>query len=136
MPLPAVTYCEPELGQIGLTESQARKEFGDKVKTVEFHFDENDRAIAEGDTVGGVKLVVGKGDKILGASVLGAGAGDILQIIGFAASNGQTVKALTNFISPYPTRAEVVKRAGSKYYQPLVFGNSAKRLVGLLQRIP
>ena len=135
LPLPAVTYCEPEMAQIGLSEAQARMKFGDKVSVSSFEFEENDRAIAEGDTVGGAKLVIHKG-KVIGASVLGAGAGDIVQVAGIAMSNGLKASAFTNFISPYPTRAEVIKRAASAHFQPLVFGTAAKRLVGVLQLIP
>ena len=51
-------------------------------------------------------------------------------------SNGLKVKDLTNFISPYPTRAEIVKRAASAHFTETLFSPSAKRLVGLLQRIP
>ena len=48
-----------------MTEADARAKFGDKVRTSTFEFEENDRAIAEGDKVGGVKLIIGKSDKIL-----------------------------------------------------------------------
>ena len=136
LPLPAVTYIEPELAQVGMTESEAREAYGVDVKVAEFHFEENDRAIAERSHEGGAKIVTRKNGEILGASVVGDGAGDIIQIVGFAMSNKQKIKSLTNFISPYPTRAEVVKRAASKWYEPLVFGSGAKRLVNLLQRIP
>lgn len=135
-PVPAVTYIEPEVAQVGLTEAEAREQFGDQVKVSEFAFDENDRAIAERHDAGSAKLIVGKGDKILGASIYGDGAGDILQIVSLAMSNGLKMRALTNFISPYPTRAEVVKRAASKYFQPKVFGPAMKTAVSLLQRIP
>ena len=59
-----------------------------------------------------------------------------MQIVGLAMSNGLKVRDLTNFISPYPTRAEAVKRAASAHFTETVFGPGAKRLVGLLQRIP
>ena len=135
LPLPAVTYVSPEIAQVGLTEAEAREQFGDSVKTSSFPFHENDRAIAEGKTKGEAKLVIRKG-RLLGASIVGEGAGDIIQIVGFAMSNGQGVQSLTNFISPYPTRAEIVKRAASAYFTPTVFGKASQRLVGLLQRIP
>ena len=67
---------------------------------------------------------------------MGEGAGDIIQILAVAMSNGLKVQDLTNFISPYPTRSEVVKRAASAHFTEALFGNTAKRLVGLLQRIP
>jgi pyruvate/2-oxoglutarate dehydrogenase complex dihydrolipoamide dehydrogenase (E3) component len=135
LPVPAVTYTSPEIAQIGLTEAEARKKFGDGVKTSAFPFHDNDRAIAEGRTLGEAKLVLHKG-KLVGASIAGDGAGDILQLVSVAMSNGLKLTALTNFISPYPTRAEAVKRAASAYFTPSVFGKPARMLVGLLQRIP
>jgi pyruvate/2-oxoglutarate dehydrogenase complex dihydrolipoamide dehydrogenase (E3) component len=128
-----VTYTSPEIAQIGLTEAEARAKFGDAVKTSSFPFHDNDRAIAEGKTLGGAKLVLHKG-KLVGASVAGDSAGDILQLVSVAMSNGLKLTALTNFISPYPTRAEVVKRAASAYFTPSVFGKPARTLVGILQR--
>ena len=135
LPIPAVTYTSPEVAQIGLTETEARKKFGDDIDTSSFAFDENDRAIAEEKTLGEAKLVIRKGS-LVGASIVGEGAGEILQVIGVAMSNGLKVKDLTNFISPYPTRSEVVKRAASAHFTETLFSPSAKRLVGLLQRIP
>ncbi len=136
LPLPAVTYSEPEIAQVGMTEKEARAKYGDKVKTSSFPFHENDRAIAEGKTEGEAKLVTLPSGKILGASIVGDGAGDIVQLAGYAMSNGQKMRSLTNFISPYPTRMEVLKRAASKWYEPLVFGAQAKALVSVLQRVP
>ncbi len=133
---PAVTYIRPELAQVGLTEAEARKEHGDTIAVSEFPFEDNDRAIAERATEGSIKVIIGKGDKILGASIYGEGAGDILQIIAYAMANGQKMRSLTSHISPYPTRAEVVKRAASLYFQPKVFGAAMKRAVSILQRFP
>lgn len=135
LPVPAVTYTSPEVAQLGLTEAEARERHRLGVSTASFPFHENDRAIAEGKTLGEAKLVLRKG-KILGASIVGEGAGDIIQLVSVAMSNGLGVKDLTNFISPYPTRAEVVKRAASAHFADVVFGKGARRLVGLLQRIP
>ncbi len=135
LPVPAVTYTSPEVAQLGLTAAEAITKHGSKVTTSAFPFHENDRAIAEGKTLGECKLVLHKG-KLVGASIVGEGAGDILQLVSVAMSNGLKLTALTNFISPYPTRAEVVKRAASAHFTPVVFSKNARRLVGLLQRIP
>lgn len=134
LPLPAVTYVQPEIAQIGLSESSARKKYKN-VSISSFPFGENDRAIAEGKTAGEVKLVIYKG-RVIGASVLGEGAGDLVQLIAVAMSNKLKVQALTNFISPYPTRAEAVKRAASAHFTEFVFGPRMKRLVSFLNRIP
>jgi pyruvate/2-oxoglutarate dehydrogenase complex dihydrolipoamide dehydrogenase (E3) component len=135
LPLPAVTYTSPEVAQIGLTLAEAREKHGDSVSTSHFAFEENDRAIAENHTLGEARLVIRKG-RLLGASIVGEGAGDIIQMIALAMSNGLKVKDLTNFISPYPTRTEVVKRAASAHFSDTVFGPGAKRLVSILQKIP
>ena len=135
LPPPAVTYTSPEIAQLGMTEAEARAAHGDAVKTTSFPFHENDRAIAEGKTLGEAKIIV-KGSKILGAHVVGEGAGDIIQLVSVAMSNKLKLTALTNFISPYPTRAEVVKRAASAHYTPVVFGSKMKKLVSILKRVP
>ena len=135
LPLPVVTYTVPEVAQIGLTEQEARDKFGSIVETSCFAFDENDRAIAEGKTEGECKLVIRKG-KLVGASIVGEGAGDMIQLVGYAMSNGMKLSSLTNFISPYPTRTEAVKRAASAHFSGAVFGKPARTLVSLLQRIP
>ena len=133
LPPPAVTYTSPELAQLGLSEAEARAKYGDAVKTTSFPFHENDRAIAEGKTLGEAKIIY-KGSKILGANIVGEGAGDIIQLVSVAMSNKLKLTALTNFISPYPTRAEVVKRAASAAYTDVVFGSKMKRLVSILKR--
>ncbi len=133
LPTPAVTYTSPEVAQVGITEKQAREEHGEKVRVSHFEFKENDRAIAEKDTIGGAKIVTLKNGTVLGVSVVGEGAGDIIQLASVAMSNGLKIRALTNFISPYPTRAEILKRAASKWYEPLVFGKKGKFMVKFLQ---
>jgi pyruvate/2-oxoglutarate dehydrogenase complex dihydrolipoamide dehydrogenase (E3) component len=135
LPLPSVTYLSPEVAQVGLLEAEARSKYREAVRVARFGFNENDRAIAEGKTSGEAKLVIRKG-KILGASIIGEGAGEIIQLVTYAMSNGLGVQSLTNFISPYPTRTEIVKRAASAYFTPAVFGKASRRLVGMLQRIP
>ncbi|HCY55058.1 MAG TPA: dihydrolipoamide dehydrogenase, partial [Oceanicaulis sp.] len=70
-PIPGCVYTSPGLAQIGLTESRAREQHGDKVSVTSWPFADNDRAIAEGDTAGSIKLVLGKGVKLLGVHVAG-----------------------------------------------------------------
>ncbi|MEL7130545.1 MAG: FAD-dependent oxidoreductase, partial [Pseudomonadota bacterium] len=131
--LPAVTYMQPEIAQVGMTETEARQAFGDKVRTGVFPFHENDRAIAERKTDGEVKIIW-MGKKLLGASILGEGAGDLLQIVSVAMANNLGPGGLINHMSPYPTRAEAVKRAvsGSDDFGGRFFSSKAVRfLVGL-----
>ncbi|MEQ8404104.1 MAG: FAD-dependent oxidoreductase [Oceanicaulis sp.] len=131
-PIPQAVYTDPPIAGIGLTESQAREKHGDKVTVVSWPFADNDRAIAELDTVGDARLVVGKGGKILGAHAAGARADDLIQIAQAVMATGGSVKDLTSPVAPYPTRGEVFKRAAGKYYEPTVFGPLAKTWAGFL----
>lgn len=131
--MPAAIYSEPEIGSIGLTEADAR-EVGHEVRVVSWDFEENDRAIAERTDLGGVKIVATKKGKILGASIVGESAGDLIQMISVAMTNGVKISGLAQIISPYPTRGEAVKRAASSWYTDLIFGAKAKAFAGFLTK--
>jgi len=128
---PWVTYSDPELAQVGLTEREAREQHGD-VKVVHWQADENDRAQAERDMRGGVKVMTKKNGEILGASVVGKDAGDLIQPWAYALANKQKIKSFTNYIAPYPTRGELSKRAAGQWYTPTLFSERARKLVSLL----
>ncbi len=128
---PWVTYADPELAQAGLTESEAREKHGD-VKVVRWQADENDRAQAERDTRGLIKVMTAKNGEILGASIVGKGAGDLIQPWAYALANGQKIKSFTNYIAPYPTRGELSKRAAGAWYTPALFSARTRKLVSLL----
>lgn len=131
-PIPQAVYTDPPVAGVGLTEAQARAQHGDTIAVAQFGFHDNDRAIAERDTRGGAKLIIGKGGKVLGAHVAGARADDIVQIAQGVMASGGTVRALTSPVAPYPTRGEVFKRAAGKYYEPTVFGPFARAWAGFL----
>ncbi len=130
--LPWVTYTEPEFAHVGLTEEQARAAHGDAITVLRWPFVENDRAQTERKTSGLVKAVTTKSGKILGASILGAEAGELIQVWTLAIGQGLTVKALAGMIVPYPTLGEVSKRAAGSFYTPKLFGERTRRLVRLL----
>jgi pyruvate/2-oxoglutarate dehydrogenase complex dihydrolipoamide dehydrogenase (E3) component len=81
--IPWVTYTDPELSQVGLTEAQAKEQYGDAIKVVQWEYAENDRARAERITSGLIKVVAGKRGKILGAGIAGTGAGEIVPVAFF-----------------------------------------------------
>jgi pyruvate/2-oxoglutarate dehydrogenase complex dihydrolipoamide dehydrogenase (E3) component len=128
---PWVTYSDPELAQVGLTEAAARERHGD-IRTVRATFADNDRAEAMRDTRGLIKVTTAKDGTILGAAIVGPGAGDLIQNWAFAISNRQKIKAFTNMIAPYPTRGEISKRAAGAWYTPALFSSRTKMLVSLL----
>lgn len=113
--IPWCTYTEPELAHVGLFPKEA-EEKGIEIDTFTQPFDGVDRSILEGDTEGFVRVHVAKGkDKILGATVVGAHAGDMISQITLAMNNGLGLKQLSATIFPYPTRAEAVRKTGDLY---------------------
>jgi pyruvate/2-oxoglutarate dehydrogenase complex dihydrolipoamide dehydrogenase (E3) component len=134
--LPSAVYCEPELAMIGLTEAEARAHHGDKVKAVRWAAEENDRAQAERDVEGFVKIVTGPGGRILGATAVGAQAADLLAPIGLAMAQRLTIRALTGPVAAYPTRGELLKRAAGSFYTPTLFSDRTRALVRFLWRLP
>ena len=131
--LPWVTYTDPELAQVGLTEAAARA-VEQAPRVLRWPFAENDRAQTERETEGVVKIVTSGNGRILGASILGAGAGDLILPWALAISQKLKISALANLIVPYPTRGEAGKRAAGSYYTPTLFSARTRRLVRLLAR--
>lgn len=132
--LPWVTYTDPELAQTGLTETAARREFGGSARVLRWPFADNDRAQTERDTSGMVKIITRRNGRILGASILGAAAGEL--ILPWVLAIGQKLKigAFANLVVPYPTRGEAGRRAAGAFYTPALFSARTRRIVGLLAR--
>ena len=132
--LPWATYTAPELAQVGLTEAQARDIHGDKLEVARFTYAENDRAIAERQTKGLIKLMVVKGRPV-GVSIAGHQAGDLIALWSMVIANGLKMKHVAAMVAPYPTIAEINKRVAGAYFSPRLFDNPVlKRIVGLVQR--
>lgn len=130
--LPWVTYTDPELAQVGLTEAAARKRHGDSIRVVRADFADNDRARAERRTTGFAKAVLDRKGRILGATIVGPGAGDLIQHWGLAMSGGLSVGTMAGMIAPYPTLGEISKRAAGAYYTPMLFSRRTRWLVRIL----
>jgi len=134
--LPWVTYTDPELAQVGLTEKLARKQYGDEINVTEWHFNENDRAIAERTTKGQIRVITNKKGLILGASIVGPQAGELIGLWALAISSGLKIAAVTGMIAPYPTLGEISKRAAGAWYTVSLFSDKTRRIVGWLQKLP
>lgn len=134
--LPWVTYTDPELAQVGLTEALARQQYGDDIRVAEWYFDENDRAIAERTTTGKICVITNKKGLILGASIVGSQAGELIGLWALAISSGLKISAVTGMIAPYPTLGEVSKRAAGAWYTPSLFSDKTRWIVGWLQKLP
>ncbi|MEM8598059.1 MAG: FAD-dependent oxidoreductase, partial [Pseudomonadota bacterium] len=134
--IPWVTFTDPELAQAGLTEAEAKERHGDKVEIARFEFSGNDRAIADGRTEGLIKVMVGRKGKILGASIVGPQAGELIAPWALALANGMKIGAVAAMVAPYPTLGEVTKRAAGAYYAPRLFESAfVKRVVQLLAKL-
>jgi pyruvate/2-oxoglutarate dehydrogenase complex dihydrolipoamide dehydrogenase (E3) component len=115
--VPWVTFTEPELAHVGLTEREARDRHGDGVRVWQRPFDDVDRAITDGETQGMVKLITDRKGKILGGHILGYGAGNIIGEVALAMRHGIPAAKLGNTIHAYPTYPEAIKQAAEGYYK-------------------
>ena len=115
--VPWCTYTDPEIAHVGLYEQQA-KEQGYEVTTLTVPFADNDRAILDGEDEGFIRVHLKKGtDRILGATIVAARAGDFLTYFTLAMTSGKGVSSLANAIYPYPTQSELIKKVANAYLQ-------------------
>jgi len=132
---PRVTYADPELAAVGLSEAEARKAHGDDIRVEVFDFAGNDRAIAEGDTRGMGKLITTAKGKVLGATLVGRHAGDHIALWALVLSAGLKLSQITGMIAPYPTRGEISKRLAGQWYTPALFSARTRKVVSILKRL-
>jgi pyruvate/2-oxoglutarate dehydrogenase complex dihydrolipoamide dehydrogenase (E3) component len=130
--IPHVTFTDPELAQVGLTEAEAGKEFGASIKVVCSPFHDNDRAQAEGKTSGLIKAVIGKRGKILGVGIVGANAGELIQPWILAMTEGLKIRAIAGMVAPYPTLCEINRRVAVNYFVGLASNPWVRRVIRLL----
>lgn len=131
--IPHVTFTDPELAQIGLTEAEAKRQHGPALSVWRVGYDQIDRALAEGRDTGFCKLMVVKGRPV-GVTIVGAQAGEVIAPYALALANRMKLSAIAGSVIPYPTLAEIGKRAAGAYFSPRLFDNlTVKRLVGLVQ---
>ncbi len=112
--VPWCTYTQPEIAHVGLYEAEAKEKFGETLKTFRRDFAEVDRALLEGDTEGFVKVHAVNGE-IVGATIVGEHAGDMISEISVAMRAGMKLGALASVIHPYPTAAEAIRQIGDAY---------------------
>jgi pyruvate/2-oxoglutarate dehydrogenase complex dihydrolipoamide dehydrogenase (E3) component len=130
--VPWCTYTSPEIAHVGLNEREARAR-GLEVTTLTTHLDDVDRAILDGETDGFVRIHLKKGtDRILGATIVAAHAGEMISEITVAMIGGVGLGAIATAIHPYPTQAEAIRKTGDAYNRtrltPLVKGLFARWL--------
>ena len=131
--VPRVTFTDPELAHVGLTEAQARAR-GLSIRLLRWPYHENDRAQTERETVGHIKVVTDGRGNIRGATIVGAGAGELITTWTLAIDRGLPIRALAGIIVPYPTLAEIGKRAAITYFTASLTNVWVRRIIALLRR--
>lgn len=131
--IPRVTYCDPEVASVGLTEEAARKA-GHQVQLLRWPFAENDRAQAERATEGLIKLVTDRKGSILGVTIIGRGAGELVMPWVIAVQKGWSARDMVGLVFPYPTLSEVSKRAAMLHFGPMAQKPWIRRIIRFLSR--
>lgn len=113
--IPYATFTEPEIASVGLYGQDCESQ-GIHYRTFEKHFSDNDRAICDGSTEGMVRIRVdAKSDKILGATIIGQNAGNMISEITLAMQSGTGLSSLAAVIHPYPTTSEAIRQTGDLF---------------------
>lgn len=132
--VPHVTFTDPELAQVGLTETEAMRRRG-RVRILRWPYAENDRARADRRTEGFIKVIATPQGRILGVGIAGAEAGEIIQMWGLAIRNRMDMKAMAGFVSPYPTLTEIGRRAAIDFYRPRLTSPWVRRIIAFLRKL-
>ena len=133
--IPWCTYTDPEIAHVGMYERDATNQ-GIEVDTYTYHLSENDRAILDGEEEGFVKVHVKRGtDKILGATIVAAHAGDMISEITLAMVGGVGLKTLATVIHPYPTQAEALRKVTDEYQRKRLSPKLKKIISWWLKRL-
>lgn len=132
--MPWTTYTDPEIAHVGMYEHEA-KEAGIAVSTIKIPFSSVDRAIADGEEEGFVKIHHKTGsDRILGATIVARHAGEMISEVTTAIVNKIGLNGLSTVIHPYPTQAEGIKKAADAYRRTLLTPTS-KKILGFLTKL-
>ena len=132
--IPWVTYTDPELAQVGLTEAEARKAHGARATVIRSDFAHNDRARTDAADLGFLKLMVVAGRPV-GVTIVGHGAGELIGLWALVLSQRLKLSAIAGMVAPYPTYGEISKRAAGAYFSPQLFDSPmVKRVVQAVQR--
>jgi pyruvate/2-oxoglutarate dehydrogenase complex dihydrolipoamide dehydrogenase (E3) component len=124
--VPWCTYTHPELASIGLNEKSARKA-GIDYSVFSEEFNGNDRALAEGESVGRVKLLLDSREKPLGIQILGPQAGNLLSEWVAIMNGGVGLSKIASAMHPYPTLGEINKKVVGSIFAPKIFSSTIKK---------
>lgn len=130
--VPQIVYTDPEIAWVGLGEKAA----GQGAIVTRASFADNDRARADRNTLGLAKLVTDRRGRILGAAVVGRGAGELISLFSLALSQRLTVGQLAGFVVPHPTYAAIVGQLLREHARNLPVSPLRRQFVELLRYLP
>ncbi|BBF94208.1 dihydrolipoyl dehydrogenase family protein [Blastochloris tepida] len=130
--IPRVTFTDPEVAQVGLDEANAQSRHRG-VRVVRVPFSASDRAEAERDTAGFLKVVTTARGRILGVEIVGRDAGEMIGAWALAVAQRANIRSFAALIAPYPTRAEIARRAAIAFFAPRLTGRLVKGIIRVLQ---
>jgi pyruvate/2-oxoglutarate dehydrogenase complex dihydrolipoamide dehydrogenase (E3) component len=125
------TYTDPEVASIGFNEKRARGA-GLDYRIIEEAFADNDRAQAEGETLGKIKILLDKSDRLLGCQILGAHGGELIHEWIVAQAGSVKLSTIAGAVHVYPTLAEISKRAAGRVFAEKLFGDRTKSILRFL----
>lgn len=131
--VPQVTYTDPEVAQVGLTESEAERR-GLRYDIAHFPVDGIDRAITDGTGRGFIKLLIARG-RVIGAGLIAPHAGELIHELALAMQVNAKVKEISGLIHAYPTYSQLHRRAINTRYSQQLYSRKARLLVWLINRL-
>lgn len=133
--IPRVTFTDPEIAHVGMTEADA-KAAGIEFRLARWALHENDRAQAEGETHGMAKIVADRKGRVIGATLVAPGAGEMIGAWTIAVEKSLSLAAMAGSVVAYPTMAEIGKRAAGASFAAKLFAPRTRKLVRFLFRLP
>lgn len=134
--VPNVTFTDPEIAEVGLTEGAARERLKTDFNVTRWSFAQNERARTLGQGFGVAKLITGRGGRILGAGIAGAAAGELIALFSFAIANRLSARHLAAFVAPYPTLSDIAHRLGIEAERRQAVNPLLLRLIALNRLLP
>jgi pyruvate/2-oxoglutarate dehydrogenase complex dihydrolipoamide dehydrogenase (E3) component len=132
--VPRVIFTDPELAHVGLTEGEVRNR-GYRFRVLRSPFYDNDRAQTAGERVGHIKVITTARGRILGATIVGPLAGELIAPWCLAISQKLNIRAVAGLVLPYPTLGEIGKRAAIAYFMPALSHRWVRRVIAFMRRL-
>lgn len=128
--VPWVTFTDPEVAHVGMAHDESSPH-----KTFLWPYKDCDRAQTDRETEGFIKISTTRNGKILGVSIIGTNAGELILPWGLAIENKLKISALANVIVPYPTLSELTKKVAGSFYKPFLLSPFVRKIVQFLMRV-